>query len=182
MLRVAMLSKWHVHAAGYAREFLSSGKAEINAVWDEKADRGEEWAKELGCDFESDLDKLLARDDIDAVCCCAPTTMHKDVIIRAAKAGKHIFTEKTLACTVAECKEIAKEIEAVGIPVAHICTVIPISESVGAKRIIAAKAIAYPTGNPELPAEDEKVFRRELIRTALKSLETAVTKPTVFGV
>ncbi|MBQ3007297.1 MAG: Gfo/Idh/MocA family oxidoreductase [Clostridia bacterium] len=111
MLRVAMLSKWHVHAAGYAREFLSSGKAEINAVWDEKADRGEEWAKELGCDFEPDLDKLLARDDIDAVCCCAPTTMHKDVIIRAAKAGKHIFTEKTLACTVAECMEIAKEIE-----------------------------------------------------------------------
>ena len=51
MLRVAMLSKWHVHAAGYAREFLASGKAEIKAVWDEKPDRGEEWAKELGCDF-----------------------------------------------------------------------------------------------------------------------------------
>lgn len=115
MLRVAMLSKWHVHAAGYAREFLASGKAQITAVWDEKPERGEEWAKELGCDFESNLDKLLAREDIDAVCCCTPTTMHTDVLTRAAKAGKHIFTEKTLACTVKECREIAKVIEENGV-------------------------------------------------------------------
>ncbi len=111
MLRVAMLSKWHVHAQGYARDFLKTGKAEITAVWDEKPDRGAEWAESLGCDFEADLDKLLARDDVDAVCCCTPTTMHTDVLLRAAKAGKHIFTEKTLACTVAECKEIAKAVE-----------------------------------------------------------------------
>lgn len=110
MLRVAMLSKWHVHAQGYARDFLKTGKAEITAVWDEKPERGAEWAESLGCDFEADLDKLLARDDVDAVCCCTPTTMHTDVLLRAAKAGKHIFTEKTLACTVAECKEIAKAV------------------------------------------------------------------------
>lgn len=115
MLRVAMLSKWHVHAAGYAREFLATGKAEITAVWDEKPERGAEWAKELGCNFEESLDSLLAREDVDAVCCCTPTTMHTDVLIRAAKAGKHIFTEKTLACTVAECKEIEKAIEENGV-------------------------------------------------------------------
>lgn len=115
MLRVAMLSKWHVHAAGYARNFVETGKAEIVAVWDEKPERGEPWAEELGCDFVADLDEILAREDVDAVCCCAPTTMHTDVMIRAAKAGKHIFTEKTLACTVAECKEIAKAIEESGV-------------------------------------------------------------------
>ena len=111
MLRVAMLSKWHVHAEGYAKEFLETGKAEIAAVWDENPARGEEWAKSLGCDFEPELDALLARGDIDAVCCCTPTTMHKDVLIRAAKAGKHIFTEKTLACTVKDCREIEKAVE-----------------------------------------------------------------------
>jgi len=111
MLRVAMLSKWHVHAEGYAREFSATGKAKITAVWDEKSERGAEWAKSLGCDFESDLDALLARDDVDAVCCCAPTTMHTEVLLKAAKAGKHIFTEKTLACTVRECREIATAVE-----------------------------------------------------------------------
>ncbi len=115
MLRVAMLSKWHVHADGYAKDFLKTGKAEITAVWDEKPERGREWAESLGVDFEADLDKLLARDDVDAVCCCTPTTMHTDVLVRAAKAGKHIFTEKTLACTVAECREIEKAVEESGV-------------------------------------------------------------------
>lgn len=115
MLKVAMLSKWHVHAEGYARELVKTGKAEITAVWDENPERGAEWASRLGCDFEADLDKLLARSDVDAVCCDTPTTMHTDVLIRAAKAGKHIFTEKTLACTVAECKEIEKAVNENGV-------------------------------------------------------------------
>ena len=110
-----MLSKWHVHAEGYARELLKTEKVEITAVWDEKPERGAEWAERLGCDFEADLDKLLARSDVDAVCCNAPTTMHTDVLIRAAKAGKHIFTEKTLACTVAECREIEKAVNESGV-------------------------------------------------------------------
>lgn len=115
MLKVAMLSKWHVHADGYAKEALAAGKAEIAAVWDEDSARGSDWAKELCCDFEADLDKLLLRDDIDAVICCTPTTMHEEVLIKAAKAGKHIFTEKALAPTVAGCKKIAKAIEESGV-------------------------------------------------------------------
>ena len=48
MVRVAMLSKWHVHAGGYAGMVKGSGKAEIVAVWDDDVPRGEAWAKELG--------------------------------------------------------------------------------------------------------------------------------------
>ena len=96
MLNAAMLSKWHVHAPGYANMLKSSGKVDIKAVWDDDTARGSAWAKELGAEFEPDLAKLLARDDIEAVFCDAPTTAHKDIIIAAAKAGKHIFTEKAL--------------------------------------------------------------------------------------
>ncbi len=115
MLRVAMLSKWHVHAEGYARTILATGKAEITAVWDDDCERGKEWAGRLGADFEADLDKLLARNDVDAVICDTPTTMHEEVLIKAAKAGKHIFTEKALATTVEGCKKIAAAIEESGI-------------------------------------------------------------------
>ena len=115
MLKVAMLSKWHVHAEGYGRDLLATGKAEITCVWDEKPERGAEWAQRLGVDFEPDIDALLAREDVDAVCCCTPTTMHTDILIKAAKAGKHIFTEKTLACTVEECEKIAKAIAENGV-------------------------------------------------------------------
>ena len=103
MLRVAMLSKWHVHAEGYAEYMKNQSEVEVAAVWDEDARRGADWARELGADFEPCLDTLLARKDIDAVVCCTPTNLHPSVMIRAAKAGKHIFTEKVAALTVKDC-------------------------------------------------------------------------------
>ncbi len=115
MLKAAMLSKWHVHAGGYANQLKNSGKVEIKAVWDDDVKRGADWAAELGCDFEPDLDKLLARDDIEAVICDTPTTQHHDVLIKAAQAGKHIFTEKALCPTVAECLEVKEAIEKAGV-------------------------------------------------------------------
>ena len=50
---------------------------------------------------------------------------------------------------------MVKEIERAGIPVVHICTVTPISMTVGANRIVPAIAIPHPLGNPELPADEE---------------------------
>ena len=115
MLRVAMLSKWHVHAAGYARDIMSTGKAEIVAVWDENIQRGKDWAQNLNGEFEADLDTQLARKDIDAVICCTPTTMHDEVLVKAANAGKHIFTEKALSTTVEGCKRNADAVKTNGV-------------------------------------------------------------------
>ena len=80
-------------------------------VWDEIPERGQAWAKELGTAFEPDLDKLLARDDVDAVCIDTPTNMHKDSMIKAAKAGKHIYTEKVMCLNVKDCDEVIKAVE-----------------------------------------------------------------------
>lgn len=115
MLKVAMLSKWHVHATDYAAQLLESGKVEIAAVWDEDPVRGAAWAKELGAEFIPELDAVLARKDIPAVICDTPTTMHKQVLIAAAQAGKHIFTEKMLATTEAEALEIADAVKKAGV-------------------------------------------------------------------
>lgn len=52
----------------------------------------------------------------------------------------------------------------------HVCTVTPISKTVGASRIYPAIAIPYPTGNPELPAKEEVSRRMELVVNALKLL------------
>lgn len=109
-VRIAMLSKWHVHATDYARMINAYNDAEITCVWDEDAGRGAAWAKELGVDFEQDLNAILAREDVDAVVVDTPTTAHKDVILKAVKAGKHIFTEKVLATTLEEAKEMEEAI------------------------------------------------------------------------
>ena len=67
-----------------------------------------------------------------------------------------------------------------GIPVVHVCTVTPISMTVGANRIVPAIAIPHPLGNPKLSADEEKVLRRNIVEKALKALETPVDKQTIF--
>ena len=115
MLNVAMLSKWHVHAAGYARELMAMDDVNVTCIWDEEPERGAAWAKELGVAFEPDLNALLKRPDVDAVAVDCPTALHPEVITAAARAGKHIFTEKVLALTVKECDEVAKAINEAGV-------------------------------------------------------------------
>ena len=75
---------------------------------------------------------------------------------------------------------MVKEIERAGIPVVHMCTVTPISMTVGANRIVPTVAIPYPLGNPELDAGEEKSLRRGLVEKALSALETEVDDQTIF--
>lgn len=75
---------------------------------------------------------------------------------------------------------MVKGIEAYGIPVVHICTVVPISLTVGANRIVPAIAIPHPLGNPALTLEEERDIRRKMISKALEALQTPVDDQTVF--
>ena len=75
---------------------------------------------------------------------------------------------------------MVKEIERAGIPVVHICTVVPISLTVGANRIVPAVAIPHPLGDPKLDPKEEKALRRKLVERALNALSTEVEDQTVF--
>jgi predicted dehydrogenase len=90
----------------------------VVAVWDDDAARGAEGARRFGVPHTDDLDALLARDDVDAVTVTTETTAHRDVMLRAAAAGKHIFSEKVLAPTVAEAEEIIAAADAAGVALA----------------------------------------------------------------
>jgi len=52
---------------------------------------------------------------------------------------------------------------------------------VGATRIIRGKAIVNVTGDPTLRPDDERQYRKALIRQALQALETPVEGPTILG-
>lgn len=75
---------------------------------------------------------------------------------------------------------MVKELERAGLPVVHVCTVTPISLTVGANRIVPAIAIPHPLGNPALTKEEEKALRRKLVLKALNALETEVDGQKVF--
>ncbi len=75
---------------------------------------------------------------------------------------------------------MVKEIERAGIPVVHMCTVVPISLTIGANRIIPAVGIPYPLGDPNLGEEKSKKLRRTLVERALRALQTEISEQTVF--
>ena len=109
-----MLSFAHVHAGGYARQVSENERAQLVAIWDHMEDRGKNAAKQHEVPFYGDLDEILKL-DIDAVVVNVETNRHPEVMIAAAEAGKHIFTEKALAITVEECDEIIEAVEAAGV-------------------------------------------------------------------
>jgi betaine reductase len=75
---------------------------------------------------------------------------------------------------------MAKEIERAGILTVHICSIVPISKTVGANRIVPAVAIPHPLGDPSKSREEEKALRRRLVEKALRALQTKIEGQTVF--
>jgi betaine reductase len=75
---------------------------------------------------------------------------------------------------------MAKELEKQGVLTVHICTIVPISKTVGANRIIPAVAIPHPLGDPTKSEEQEKTLRRTLVEKALEAMQTKLEGQTVF--
>jgi 1,5-anhydro-D-fructose reductase (1,5-anhydro-D-mannitol-forming) len=115
MIRVAVLSFWHVHGKDYAKDATDHPAVDLVAIWDEVPERGRAEAAQRGVRFYDDLDELLAQPDIDGVIVTTPTNRHHDVIVAAARAGKHIFSEKVIAATLREAEAILQAVEKAGV-------------------------------------------------------------------
>lgn len=52
------------------------------------------------------LTDLLKSEDVDIIDVCAPTPLHRELVIEALKAGKHVLCEKPMGRTLADCDAI----------------------------------------------------------------------------
>lgn len=77
-------------------------EAELTAVCDIARDRAEACARKLKCEVYADYREMLKNKDIDVINICTPTYLHADMAVDAAKAGKHVVTEKPMAVTLAD--------------------------------------------------------------------------------
>ena len=75
---------------------------------------------------------------------------------------------------------MAKEIERAGIPTALVTAMVPVAQSVGAPRIVAAPAIVHPLGNPRLPIDQERGPRGGGVGPALGGGSTPPGNPPIF--
>lgn len=63
----------------------------------------------------TDYQQALRQDDVDAVVIVTPTFLHQPMACEAAACGKHIFLEKPMALTVAECAQINQAVRRHGV-------------------------------------------------------------------
>lgn len=59
---------------------------------------------------------------------------------------------------------------------------VTIAEQVGAPRIVPGRGIQHPSGDPSLPPDAERAWRRTLMERALEAIATTVEQPTIFEV
>jgi predicted dehydrogenase len=75
----------------------------------------------------SDLEGLLGDPSVDVVDLCLPPNLHTEAAIAALKAGKHVFVEKPMALTAADCDKMVKAAAKAGkqILVGHVLPLLP---------------------------------------------------------
>jgi len=99
MIRAAIigLGRWGrnlvecVHGRSDAIRFVAGALRDVAKARD--------YAREKGLPLHDSYEKALADPNVDAVVLATPHTRHAEQIIAAARAGKHVFTEKPLALT-----------------------------------------------------------------------------------
>ena len=76
-------------------------------------DKAKEWKKKYDLaekniyDYQT-FDQIKDNAEIDIVYIVLPNAMHKEFVIRAARAGKHVICEKPMAITIEDCDEMIK--------------------------------------------------------------------------
>ena len=89
--------------------FPDTPKPEMIAISGRNEEAVSAAANQLGWrEYETDYRKLVTREDIDLVDVSTPGYLHKDVVIAALEAGKHVYCEKPLANTLEEAEEMLR--------------------------------------------------------------------------
>ncbi len=104
-----------IHNA-HAPHVVEHEDAFIACAMDVSEDAAKAHCEKYGTEnWTMDVDELLGRDDVDAVFICTPTGFHAGYAAKAAAAGKHMFCEKPMAMTVADCESMAAAADEAGV-------------------------------------------------------------------
>ena len=92
-------------------------EAELYAVADPfMNDATRAWAADMGIEkVYDDPEQIFADPSIEAVFICSSTNTHAEFIMRAAKAGKHIFCEKPIDTDLAKIEEALETVKKAGV-------------------------------------------------------------------
>jgi len=109
MIRVCVIGSGRAGMI-HARNFAGSvPDAKLVAIVDPVEELAKKACKELEINnYYLNYQDALKLNNIDAVIVVTPTVYHNEIVVAAAKAGKHVLCEKPMAMTVKECNAMIK--------------------------------------------------------------------------
>jgi predicted dehydrogenase len=96
------------NAAGHAKYFAASPRAELVAIADINVARAHELAQETGGLVVGDYREFL--DSVDAVVISSPNFLHHEQAIACAQAKKHVYCEKPMGLNLEQAREIEQAV------------------------------------------------------------------------
>ncbi|HZO87227.1 MAG TPA: Gfo/Idh/MocA family oxidoreductase [Chthonomonadaceae bacterium] len=117
MIRVGLIGCGSIMGAHLPGWKAVEGRAQVVAACDVQEANARKRAEELGGTARvfTDWKALLSEGNVDAVDVALPHHLHRDAIVDAAEAGKHILTEKPLCTTLEEARDIEAAVKANGV-------------------------------------------------------------------
>ncbi|MEE8440196.1 MAG: Gfo/Idh/MocA family oxidoreductase [Spirochaetia bacterium] len=116
MMNVAVIGSGRagmIHARNFAQAVPG---ARLVALCDSVRESAEAGVAELGAGTAvTDYTEILADPSIDAVVIATPTRFHREIVVDAAQAGKHILCEKPMAVEVSECRLMNETVKRAGV-------------------------------------------------------------------
>jgi UDP-N-acetyl-2-amino-2-deoxyglucuronate dehydrogenase len=88
---------------------------ELSAVCDIDAERAQAAGEKNGVPWFTSYERMLAEAPCDAVTICTPSGLHPAQGILAARAGKHVISEKPMAITLSAADELVAACDAAGV-------------------------------------------------------------------
>jgi predicted dehydrogenase len=113
-LGIVGLGRW---AKVLARAAAKSDRLNIVAAYSRSDEKRDAFAREFGIPGLPSFEAMLAHSEIEGIILTVPNEQHLPLARQAAKAGKHVYTEKPIASTLEDGLEMADLQRAHGITV-----------------------------------------------------------------
>lgn len=116
-----LIAGCHTHQENYARAFLADSRCRIVGLTDEdnipprRKELNRQLASELDVPYLVDFEEAIHRKDVDLVSMCAEPERRAELMLRCAKAGRHLYIDKEIATTAEAAWEVADAMKAAGV-------------------------------------------------------------------
>ena len=108
---IALVGVAHIHTPGFVTLIKARPDVTVKTVWDHDMSRAVKVAADLAAQATPNLKEIWSDPEVTAIVVCSETNRHHDLVIAAARAGKHMFVEKPLGITGRQSFAMARAIE-----------------------------------------------------------------------